>query len=176
MDKQNPLSYKQDDIVRPQYVISELHRLTKGEAIITTGVGQHQMWAMQWYWCNKPRRFLTSGGLGTMGYGFPAAVGAKMAFPDKTVVCIDGDASFQMTACELTTATMEKSPILVLIINNLFLGMVRQWQELFYDKRFSSSNMTAQGGLSKAAVQPDPLKAVYIPDFVKLAEAHGALG
>src|SRR5206468_7533588 len=109
--------------------------------------------------------------------GFPAAVGAKMAFPDKTVVCIDGDASFQMTACELTTATVEKSPILVLIINNLFLGMVRQWQELFYEKRFSSSNMTAQGGLSKAADQPDPLKAaVYIPDFVKLAEAHGARG
>jgi acetolactate synthase-1/2/3 large subunit len=176
MDKKNPLTYKQDDIVRPQYVIQELHRLTQGDAIVTTGVGQHQMWAMQWYWCNKPRRFLTSGGLGTMGYGFPAAIGAKMAFPDKTVVCIDGDASFQMTACELTTSTMEKSPILVLIINNYFLGMVRQWQELFYEKRFSSSNMTDKGGLSQTAGQMDPSKAVYIPDFVKLAEAHGARG
>jgi len=177
MDRQNPLSFKQEgDVIRPQYVIQELHRLTKGDAIITTGVGQHQMWAMQWYQCNQPRRFLTSGGLGTMGYGFPAALGAKFAFPDQTVVCIDGDASFQMTACELTTATMEKRPILVLIINNYFLGMVRQWQELFYDKRFSSSNMTAKGGLSKDSNQPDPSKAVYIPDFVKLAEAHGAKG
>jgi acetolactate synthase I/II/III large subunit len=177
MDRKHPMTYqKDDDIVRPQYVISELHRLTKGDAIISTGVGQHQMWAMQWYQCNKPRHFLTSGGLGTMGYGFPAALGAKFAFPDKTVVCIDGDASFQMTACELATSTMEKKPILVLIINNYYLGMVRQWQELFYDKRFSSSCMTASGGIVKKADMPDPLKDPYIPDFVKMAEAHGALG
>jgi acetolactate synthase-1/2/3 large subunit len=157
-------------------VIAELRRLTKGDAIITTGVGQHQMWAMQWYWCNKPRRFLTSGGLGTMGYGYPAALGAKFAFPDKTVVCIDGDASFQMTACELATATMEKCPVLVLIINNYFLGMVRQWQELFYDKRFSSSSMTSKGGKAAKDAQFNPKDLVYIPDFAKLAEAHGALG
>ncbi len=176
MDKKNPLTYKQDDVVHPQYVIQELHRLTKGDAIVSTGVGQHQMWAMQWYQCNKPRRFLTSGGLGTMGYGFPAALGAKFAFPNETVVCIDGDASFQMTACELTTATMEKQPILVVIINNYFLGMVRQWQELFYDKRFASSYMAGEGGRGKQSDQPDPTKVPYIPDFVKLAEAHGALG
>jgi len=178
MDRQNPLTYKKDDIVRPQYVIEELRRLTKGDAIITTGVGQHQMWAMQWYWCNKPRHFLTSGGLGTMGYGYPASLGAKFAFPDKTVVCIDGDASFQMTACELTTATVEKCPVLVLIINNYFLGMVRQWQELFYDKRFSSTSMTDKSGKSTKASGDgfNPKDLAYIPDFVKLAEAHGALG
>ena len=176
MDKQNPLTYKQDNIVRPQYVISELHRLTKGDAIVSTGVGQHQMWAMQWYQCNKPRRFLTSGGLGTMGYGFPAAIGAKAAFPDKTVVCIDGDASFQMTACELATSTTENMPVLVLIINNYFLGMVRQWQELFYDKRFASSSMTSAGGKAKSDGHLDLQKHPYIPDFVKLAEASGALG
>jgi len=163
LDRKSPLTYKKDAILRPQYVIEELRRLTKGDAIVTTGVGQHQMWAMQWYWCNKPRRFLTSGGLGTMGYGYPAAIGAKAAFPDKTVVCIDGDASFQMTACELATATMNKFPVLVLVINNYFLGMVRQWQELFYQKHFAASRMS------------DP-ELVYIPDFVKLAEAHNALG
>jgi len=176
MDKKNPLSFRDDNVVRPQYVIQELHRLTKGNAIIATGVGQHQMWAMQWYQCNKPRRFLTSGGLGTMGYGFPAALGAKFAFPDQTVVCIDGDASFQMTACELATSTMEQTPVLVLIINNYFLGMVRQWQELFYDKRFASSCMTTDGGITTEKEATDAVKEKYIPDFAKLAEAHGALG
>jgi len=176
LDRKHPLAYKQDDIVRPQYVIQELHRLTKGDAIVTTGVGQHQMWAMQWYWANKPRHFLTSGGLGTMGYGYPAAFGAKIAFPDKTVVCIDGDASFQMTACELTTATMENVPVLILIINNYFLGMVRQWQELFYDKRYSSSCMTAEGGIVDPKRAESVADRVYVPDFVKLAEAHGAIG
>ena len=177
LDRQNPLTYKKDDdIVRPQYVIDELRRLTKGDAIITTGVGQHQMWAMQWYWCNKPRHFLTSGGLGTMGYGYPAALGAKFGNPDKLVVCIDGDASFQMTACELTTATMEKCPVLILIINNYFLGMVRQWQELFYDKRFASTSMTSKGGRATKEEKFSPKDLAYIPDFVKLAEAHGALG
>lgn len=176
MDRKNPLAYKQDGIVRPQYVIQELHRLTKGDAIVTTGVGQHQMWAMQYYWCNKPRHFLTSGGLGTMGYGYPAAFGAKIANPEKTVVCIDGDASFQMTACELATATMENVPVLVLILNNYFLGMVRQWQELFYDKRYSSSCMTAEGGLVDDKTASTVEERVYIPDFVKLAEAQGAYG
>ena len=176
MDKKNPLPYKDDAVLRPQYVIQELHRLTRGDAIIATGVGQHQMWAMQWYPCNGPRQFLTSGGLGTMGYGFPAALGAKFAFPEKTVACIDGDGSFQMTASELTTSTIEKRPVLVLIINNYFLGMVRQWQELFYKERFSSSCLTAEGGKASKETQPDPAKVPYIPDFVKLAEAHGALG
>ncbi len=176
MDKQNPLPYKDDAVLRPQYVIQELHRLTKGDAIIATGVGQHQMWAMQWYQCNQPRHFLTSGGLGTMGYGFPAAIGAKFAFPDKTVVCIDGDGCFQMTACELTTATMEKKPVLVIILNNYFLGMVRQWQELFYKERYSSSSLASEGGSASKDTQPDPSKVPYVPDFVKLAEAHGGVG
>jgi acetolactate synthase-1/2/3 large subunit len=176
MDKQNPLPYKDDRVLRPQYVIQELHRLTRGDAIVATGVGQHQMWAMQWYPCNQPRQFLTSGGLGTMGYGFPAAIGAKFAFPDKTVVCIDGDGCFQMTACELTTATLEKKPVLVVILNNYFLGMVRQWQELFYKERFSSSCLTSEGGNASKETSPDQTKVPYVPDFVKLAEAHGALG
>lgn len=176
MDKKNPLVYKEDNVLRPQYVIQELHRLTHGDAIIATGVGQHQMWTMQWYPCNQPRHFLTSGGLGTMGYGFPAALGAKFAHPEKTVVCIDGDGSFQMTASELATSAMEKKPVLVLIINNYFLGMVRQWQELFYNERFSSSCTGAAGGSVGKNTQPDPTKDPYIPDFVKLAEAHGALG
>jgi len=176
MDRKNPMSFKDDEVLRPQYVIQELHRLTKGDALVTTGVGQHQMWAMQWYQCNKPRRFLTSGGLGTMGYGYPAALGAKFAHPEQTVICFDGDASFQMTACELTTATMEKTPVLIVILNNYFLGMVRQWQELFYNERFSASSMTSEGGRTTKKTQPDPKKDPYIPDFVKLAEAHGALG
>jgi acetolactate synthase I/II/III large subunit len=176
LDRKHPLAYKQDETLRPQYVLQELHRLTKGDAIITTGVGQHQMWAMQWYWCNKPRHFLTSGGLGTMGYGYPAAFGAKVAFPEKTVVCVDGDASFQMTASELATAAVEHVPVLILIINNYFLGMVRQWQELFYGERFSSSCMTSEGGLVKAEVAASADQRVYIPDFVKLAEAQGATG
>jgi len=177
MDRLNPLVFKNDDdIVRPQYVISEIRRLTKGDAIVTTGVGQHQMWAMQWYWCNKPRHFLTSGGLGTMGYGYPAALGAKFAFPEKTVVCIDGDGSFQMTACELATATMEKCPVIIVIINNYFLGMVRQWQELFYDKRYTSISLTSKAGKADKDEQFKPQDHAYIPDFAKLAEAHGALG
>jgi acetolactate synthase-1/2/3 large subunit len=176
MDEKNPLVYKKDDVLRPQYVLDELRRLTKGDAILTTGVGQHQMWAMQWYWCNKPRQFLTSGGLGTMGYGFPAAIGAKMAFPNRTVVCVEGDGSFQMTASELTTATIEKAPVLLIMLNNFYLGMVRQWQELFYGERYSSSCLVAEGGITKAKDEPKPQKDAYIPDFVKLAEAHGAVG
>lgn len=175
-DEENPLTYKKDSIVRPQYVIDELCRLTKGEAIVSTGVGQHQMWAMQWYQAKKPRHFLTSGGLGTMGYGYPAALGAKFGNPDKIVVCIDGDGSFQMTASELATATMEKCPVLVIILNNYFLGMVRQWQELFYDKRFASICLTAGAGKPKKDTKFNPKDLAYIPDFVKLAEAQGALG
>jgi acetolactate synthase-1/2/3 large subunit len=133
------------------------------------------MWAMQWYWCTKPRNFLTSGGLGTMGYGFPAAVGAKMAFPKRTVVCIEGDGSFQMTACELATSTVEKAPVLVIVINNFFLGMVRQWQELFYGERYSSSCLVTEGGMMKTKDEPK-LEDAYTPNFVKLAEAHGAMG
>jgi acetolactate synthase-1/2/3 large subunit len=176
MDRQNPLTYKQDGVLRPQYVLQELHRLTRGEAIVATGVGQHQMWTMQWYWCKNPRHFLTSGGLGTMGYGFPASLGAKFGNPDKTVVCIDGDASFQMTASELATSTLEKCPVLIIILNNYFLGMVRQWQELFYGERYSTTCMIAPGGKASKEAQFHPDQQPYIPDFVKLAEAQGAMG
>ncbi len=156
----HPLTYNDegDDIIKPQYVVEMLDTLTNGDAIITTEVGQHQMWAAQFYRYNHPRHFLTSGGLGTMGYGFPAAIGAKMAMPEKTVIDIAGDGSIQMNIQELATARQYNCPVKIAILNNQFLGMVRQWQELFYDKRYASTIMD------------------IAPDFVKLAEAYGAVG
>lgn len=156
----HPLTYNDEgnDIIKPQYVVEMLDKLTNGEAIITTEVGQHQMWAAQFYRYNYPRHFLTSGGLGTMGYGFPAAIGAKMAMPEKTVIDIAGDASIQMNIQELATARQYNTPVKIAILNNQFLGMVRQWQELFYDKRYASTIMD------------------IAPDFVKLAEAYDAVG
>ncbi len=177
-DKTHPLSFKDqgadDYFVKPQYIIKELHNLTKGEAIVTTGVGQHQMWAMQWYPAKSPRQFLTSGGLGTMGYGFPSSIGAKLGNPNKHVICIDGDGSFQMTMPELATAVHEKVKVIVIIINNYYLGMVRQWQELFYKERFSASSLTSEGGMGDKNADFKNLK--YIPDFCKFAEAYGAKG
>ena len=125
----------------------------------TTGVGQHQMWAMQYLQCDRPRTFITSGGLGTMGYGIPAAVGAKAARPDATVVCVDGDGCFQMTCQELATAVLENLPIVVVLINNGYLGMVQQWQDMFFDERLSQVHLTHQ-----------------VPDYAQLAEAYGAAG
>ncbi len=156
---EHPLSYKDDgDIIKPQYVVEMLDKLTKGEAIITTEVGQNQMWAAQFYTFNTPRRFVTSGGLGTMGYGLPAAIGAKVAFPDRHVIDIAGDGSIQMNIQELATARQYKCPVKIAILNNGYLGMVRQWQELFYNKRYSSTVMDT------------------VPDFVELARAYGAVG
>jgi len=154
------LSYKQEfkGKIKPQYVIEKLYELTKGDAIITTEVGQNQMWAAQFFKFDKARTFLTSGGLGTMGFGFPAAIGAQFAFPDKTVVGIAGDGSLQMNIQELATAVQYKLPVKVVILNNMVLGMVRQWQELFYQKRYSHTCISVA------------------PDFVKLAEAYGAVG
>jgi acetolactate synthase-1/2/3 large subunit len=155
----HPLTYKQGkNIIKPQYVIEQIHDMTKGEAIITTEVGQNQMWTAQYYKFKRPRTFLTSGGLGTMGYGFPAAIGAQVAFPNKIVFDIAGDGSIQMNIQELATAVQYRLPVKVAILNNSFLGMVRQWQELFFNKRYSYSCMESQ------------------PDFVKLAEAYGAVG
>ncbi|THB79817.1 MAG: biosynthetic-type acetolactate synthase large subunit [Desulfobulbaceae bacterium] len=156
----HPLTYQKDDsdIIKPQYVVEMLDELTNGEAIITTEVGQNQMWAAQFYRYAHPRHFLTSGGLGTMGYGFPAAIGAKMAMPEKTVIDIAGDASIQMCIQELATVKQYNCPIKIAILNNQFLGMVRQWQELFYEKRYASTVMDVA------------------PDFVALAEAYGAVG
>ncbi len=155
----HPLSYTDSDtIIKPQYVIEKLLEFTKGEAIITTEVGQNQMWAAQFYKFNQPRHFVTSGGLGTMGYGLPAAIGAQMAFPDKTVIDIAGDGSIQMNIQELATAKQYGCPVKIAILNNSFLGMVRQWQELFYDRRYASTTMDVT------------------PDFVDLAKAFGAVG
>ena len=155
--KAHPLTYEDDNKLHPQYVIEELNKLTKGKAIIATEVGQHQMWAAQFYQHISPRTFLTSGGLGTMGYGFPAAIGAQVGCPDKLVFDIAGDGSIQMNIQELATVAEYKIPVKILILNNSCLGMVRQWQELFYDKRYQST----------------PLKN---PDFVKIAEGYGVKG
>ncbi|MEW6482005.1 MAG: biosynthetic-type acetolactate synthase large subunit [bacterium] len=153
-----PLTYKDNEELKPQYVIERLYKLTKGEAIITTEVGQNQMWAAQYYKFKKPRQFLSSGGLGTMGYGFPAAIGAAMGNPGQIVFDIAGDGSIQMNIQELATCVQEKLPVKVAILNNQYLGMVRQWQELFYEKRYSHTDIA------------------IAPDFVKLALAYGALG
>jgi acetolactate synthase-1/2/3 large subunit len=149
------------ELMKPQPVFETLQALSaaRGDVIWTTGVGQHQMWAMQYLHCDEPRTFITSGGLGTMGYGIPAAVGAKAARPDKTVVCVDGDGCFQMTAQELATSVLEGLPIVVVIINNGYLGMVRQWQDMFFDERFSQVKLTHA-----------------VPDYARLAQAYGAAG
>jgi acetolactate synthase-1/2/3 large subunit len=154
-----PLAYQKcDDVIMPQQLVEELYALTKGDAIISTDVGQHQMWVAQFYPFNGPRQWLTSGGLGTMGFGFPAALGAQIAHPDKLVIAFVGDGGFQMTAQELATAVQYKANTKIVIMNNNYLGMVRQWQELFYDRAYSHVNME------------------WLPDFVKLAEAYGATG
>jgi acetolactate synthase-1/2/3 large subunit len=155
----HPLAYQQGEtILKPQYVIERIYEVTQGDAIVTTDVGQHQMWSAQFYKFDRPRTFINSGGLGTMGYGLPAAIGAQTAYPDARVVCITGDGSIVMNIQELTTAVAYRLPVKVAIINNKYLGMVRQWQQLFYNKRYSSSFMGEA------------------PDFVKLADAFGAVG
>jgi len=154
-----PLTYCQNGkVIKPQFVIETLHKLTKGDAIITTEVGQNQMWTAQFFTFDNPNTFISSGGLGTMGFGLPAAIGVKCAFPDKHVVDIAGDGSIQMNIQELATAAQYKINVKIVLLNNGYLGMVRQWQELFYEKRYSHTDMT------------------YAPDFVKLAEAFGVVG
>jgi len=152
------LAYTQEKEIKPQYVVEKLYEITQGEAIITTEVGQNQMWAAQYYHFDKPGKFVTSGGLGTMGFGLPAALGAQVAFPDATVVDVAGDGSIQMNIQEMATALQYRLPVKVVILNNCYLGMVRQWQELFYDKRYASTCMDCA------------------PNFVTLAEAFGASG
>jgi acetolactate synthase-1/2/3 large subunit len=155
----NPLAYEQGkETIKPQFVVEKLYELTKGQAIITTEVGQNQMWAAQYYFYDQPNHYITSGGLGAMGFGLPAAIGAQAAFPEKTVVDIAGDSSIQMNSQELATAVQSCLPVKVVILNNGYMGMVRQWQELFYDKRYVCTTMDCA------------------PDFVKLAEAYGAVG
>lgn len=152
------MTYKKDGKLRPQYVVEKIYEVTKGKAIIATEVGQNQMWAQQFYKYNYPRHFITSGGLGTMGYGFPAAIGAKLGKPEKVVFDIAGDGSIQMNIQEMATAVNNKVGVKIAILNNGYLGMVRQWQQLFYKKRYSATDLTAN------------------PDFVKIAEAYGAFG
>ena len=155
--KKYPLTYKDNGKIKPQYVIEQIYEATRGEAIITTEVGQNQMWSCQWYKYTNPRTFISSGGLGTMGFGFPAAMGAKVGCPDKIVFDIAGDGSIQMNIQELATCVCNKIHVKVAILNNGYLGMVRQWQEIFYKKRYSFTTL-------------------YNPDFVKLAESYGAAG
>ena len=174
--KEFPLAYKKEgDCIKPQFVIECIHEVTNGEAIITTEVGQNQMWAAQYYPYDKPRTFLSSGGLGTMGYGFPAAIGAKIAVPQRPVFDIAGDGSIQMNIQELATAVLNKIGVKIVILNNSFLGMVRQWQELFYNKRYSQTCLARKKDCPKICL-PDGKCHYYTPDFVKLAEAYGAKG
>ncbi len=159
--KENPLSYvdgEENTAIKPQFVVEQLYKLTKGDAVITTEVGQNQMWAAQFYKYTQPRTFISSGGLGTMGFGLPAAIGAQLARPDKKVIDIAGDGSIQMNVQELIVAAQHKLPIIIAILNNGFLGMVRQWQQLFWEKRYSHTCIN------------------FAPDFVKLAEAYGCIG
>ncbi|TYO94453.1 biosynthetic-type acetolactate synthase large subunit [Desulfallas thermosapovorans] len=155
--KEHPFGFEENGRIKPQQVIQEICNVTKGNARITTEVGQHQMWAAQYYTFTRPRTFISSGGLGTMGFGFPAAIGVQVACPDETVIDIAGDGSIQMNIQELATAVHYKLPVKIAIMNNGFLGMVRQWQELFYNRRYSYTELEN-------------------PDFVKLAEAYGAVG
>ncbi len=145
-------------VIKPQTVIETLYEVTKGEAIVTSDVGQHQMWAAQYYHFNEPRRWINSGGLGTMGFGLPAAMGAKLAEPDRDVACVTGEGSIQMMLQELSTMLQYNTPVKIINLNNGYLGMVRQWQEFFYEKRYAMSYMDA------------------LPDFVKLAESYGHMG
>jgi acetolactate synthase-1/2/3 large subunit len=157
MEKEYPLIYKKDALLRPQFVVEQISEACP-DAIIVTEVGQNQMWAAQYFNFKNPRTFISSGGLGTMGYGFPSAMGAKVGRPESTVIDIAGDGSFQMNSQELATVVQSDIPVIVAILNNGFLGMVRQWQELFFSRRYSETNL--EGSV----------------DFVKLAEAYGALG
>jgi acetolactate synthase-1/2/3 large subunit len=158
--KEYPLAYEPGEgaEIKPQFMIEAMYRATGGDAIITSDVGQHQMWCAQYFHFNRPRRWINSGGLGTMGFGLPAAIGAKVACPDEQVVCLAGDGSLVMNCQELATAVHHKIPVKVFLMNNGYMGMVRQWQELFWDERYS-------------AVEMGPS-----PDWVKLAEAFGATG
>jgi acetolactate synthase-1/2/3 large subunit len=153
-----PLAYQQQDVIKPQFVIEKLYELTQGKAIVTTEVGQNQMWDAQYYHFDKPNHFISSGGLGCMGFGFPAAIGAQFACPDATVVDIAGDASIQMNIQEMATAVQYGLPVKIVILDNQYLGMVRQWQELYYDRCYACTGMEVA------------------PDFVKLADAYGAVG
>ncbi|MFP4199644.1 MAG: biosynthetic-type acetolactate synthase large subunit [Halanaerobium sp.] len=160
----------------PSEIIETLYQLTAGNAIITAGVGQHQMWAAQYYKYSKPRTFISSGGLGTMGYGFPAAIGAKLANPEREVFALVGDGSFQMNIQELATAAKNKAAVKIIIFNNQYLGMVRQWQELFYDKRYSATCLRRRSDCPAHCSEPNADCPEIIPDFIQVAKGYGIKG
>jgi acetolactate synthase-1/2/3 large subunit len=170
-------TYKSSDtVIKPQYVIEQLYQLTKdSDTLISTEVGQHQMWTAQYYKFSRPRTFLSSGGLGTMGFGLPAAMGASLSLGRRTVVNVAGDGSIQMNIQELATISINRIPVKVLILNNEYLGMVRQWQEMFWNKRYSSTCLRG-GTLCEECKGPGHCKVPYVPDFVKLAESYNIPG
>ncbi len=177
--KKYPLKYIQpeDGEILPQYVIDRISQIADSDTIIVTDVGQHQMWSALFYQHKKPRSFLSSGGLGTMGYGLPAAMGAAMAFPDRMVVSISGDGSIQMNIQELATCAINKIPVKIAVLNNSYLGMVRQWQDLFWEKRYSSTCLKRGPDCPKDCRGPrKECPQLYLPDFVKVAEANGLKG
>lgn len=174
--EEHPLTYEDDDILRPQHVIKRLYEITDGNAIVTTEVGQNQMWTSQFYKFDYPRKLITSGGLGTMGYGLPAAIGAQLANPEATVVDIAGDGSIQMNIQEMATIAQCMLPIKIVILNNGYLGMVRQWQEYFFNRRYSATCLRRDKRCPDICCEPGPNCPKYVPDFVKLAEAYGAVG
>ena len=173
--KDRPLSYSvmHDGVIMPQAVIEAIDRATDGKAIVVTDVGQNQMWAAQFFRHSRPRHFLTSGGMGTMGFGIPAAIGAAFARPDRQVVAVCGDGGAQMTFEEVVVAVEHRLPVVFVVINNSCLGMVRQWQELFYSKRYSGSILSTRGRMSNEHLAEEP-EYDYLPDIVALAKAHGA--
>ena len=173
---EHPLTYnRQSTKLLPQYVIEQIYETTGGDAIIVTDVGQHQMWSAHFFKYTKPRTFLSSGGLGTMGYGLPAAIGAQAGLRDRRVITISGDGSIQMNFQELVVAVEHDLPVKVVILNNGYLGMVRQWQEMFYHKEYSITRL-GRTGRTRIEKMKEPAEDGYLPDFVKLAEAHGATG
>ncbi len=176
--KRHPLDYKTSEkILKPEYVVEQISDLTKKQkTIVTTGVGQNQMWAAQFYKAQRPRTFLSSGGLGTMGFGLPAAIGAQFGQPKDTVFVIDGDGSFQMVSQELTTIKVKNLPVKIAILNNSYLGMVRQWQQLFHSKHYSQSCLRADYTCPPDCNMPNEKCPPYVPDFMKLADAYGITG
>ncbi|RCW54913.1 MULTISPECIES: biosynthetic-type acetolactate synthase large subunit [Halanaerobium] len=171
-----PADPKKAEKLLPSEIIETLYQLTEGNAIITAGVGQHQMWAAQYYKYSKPRTFISSGGLGTMGYGFPAAIGAKLANPDRDVFALVGDGSFQMNIQELATAAKNRVAVKIILFNNQYLGMVRQWQELFYDKRYSATCLRRQENCPPHCSAPGQDCPEMIPDFIQVAKGYGIKG
>jgi len=174
---EHPLTYiRDDDILRPQFVVEQIYKVTEGNAIVTTEVGQNQMWTAQFYRFNRPRQLVTSGGLGTMGYGLPAAIGAQLAHPNATVFDIAGDGSIQMNIQEMATLTQHQLPVKIAILNNGYLGMVRQWQEFFFGRRYAATCLRRDSRCPDNCDKSGKDCPPYVPDFVKLAEAYYAVG